>query len=49
MSVRFETTLFQLAEAFLWPVTVMVLAVFACAVIPMDPSLVVAWHGVALG
>jgi hypothetical protein len=28
----FETTLFQLAQAFLWPVTIMVLAVFAYAV-----------------
>ena len=31
----FETTLFQLAQAFLWPVTVMVLAVFVYAVMAL--------------
>lgn len=35
MCMPFETTLFQLAQAFLWPVTVMVLAVFVYAVMAL--------------
>ena len=35
MRMPFETTLFQLAQAFLWPVTMMVLAVFVYAVMAL--------------